>query len=699
MILEEIAISNFKGLKGAVFTPKSFTCLVGENNAGKSTLFQAVVYALNQPTNLPDQYFYDVDEPVVFRCKFSGIVADDLLRLKEEHRPRIEPLIYDSKFSLIVRFFSGEKVDVKVLKKVPADDRYRAERISEIFHGTRGNAVREAFEANFPEWTSDFVDGSTQAATKELLAQKIGALPDDAWEYVETIMPSGITASIKKFLPQPIYIPAVKNVNDDLKTTQSTSFGQLIGMLLRDLEPDLEELGAALSSLNRLLNRVTEEGREVDERKQKVKDLEGLVEGYLKDNFPGASVQLEIPPPELKTILNSAQIYIDDGSRDLVDQKGDGIKRALTFALLRAYVRQQETMVGDAGNEHQLQPLIFLFEEPELYLHPKSQRILFNTLASISASHQVLVSTHSSLFFSPGVTAKFVRVSKAEEEPKPVGVLHPVDFDLDPDSGETFKLAKIEHAEAGFFASRVILFEGESDDLYLNHVARTLDPAWCFQTADIAMVRVGGKGNFERFRKFFELFGIKVLILADLDVLFNGYSKLGASPTCDTARDAALLVIDRRAGELGITAQRNSQQVKKKVTNGNWKERYDATRAAINTVKEGGEVTPEVEEALESLFVWEEADVRENTVTSDQEAGAALVPLLDELRNEGIYVLGRGAIEDYYPDGVPSTGRKPDRAIQAVGLLETRDAVIGCSQPLAAARPSELEEIFGSIFN
>ncbi|MBK6738362.1 MAG: hypothetical protein IPG64_10775 [Haliea sp.] len=81
-----------------------------------------------------------------------------------------------------------------------------------------------------------------------------------------------------------------------------------------------------------------------------------------------------------------------------------------------------------------------------------------------------------------------------------MGELHPVDFSLDPDSAETFKLAKVEHAEAGFFASRVILFEGESDDLYLNHVAKTLHPAWCFQTRDIAMVRVGGKGNFERFK-------------------------------------------------------------------------------------------------------------------------------------------------------------------------------------------------------
>ena len=40
MRLSEIEISNFKGLNSEVFKPKSFSCLVGENNTGKSTVLQ-----------------------------------------------------------------------------------------------------------------------------------------------------------------------------------------------------------------------------------------------------------------------------------------------------------------------------------------------------------------------------------------------------------------------------------------------------------------------------------------------------------------------------------------------------------------------------------------------------------------------------------------------------------------------------------
>jgi len=54
-----------------------------------------------------------------------------------------------------------------------------------------------------------------------------------------------------------------------------------------------------------------------------------------------------------------------------IDYKGDGLKRAVTFALLRTYVEQKNTFKESDNSK-----FLFLFEEPELYLHPKAQRIL-----------------------------------------------------------------------------------------------------------------------------------------------------------------------------------------------------------------------------------------------------------------------------------------------------------------------------------
>ena len=45
MRLERVSIANFKGLREVQFEPTGFSCFVGESNAGKSTVLQAIVYA------------------------------------------------------------------------------------------------------------------------------------------------------------------------------------------------------------------------------------------------------------------------------------------------------------------------------------------------------------------------------------------------------------------------------------------------------------------------------------------------------------------------------------------------------------------------------------------------------------------------------------------------------------------------------
>ena len=698
MKIEKIEIDNFKGLKEATFNPKSFTCLVGENNSGKSSVLQTVVYTLNRPASLPDSLFYDNSKPIIFKCSFSEITADDLNRLAEEHRTKIKPLIVDGKFNLVVKYQCNEKVDLKILRKSPSEERLKDEFLDNIFKGKKGNAVQGVVQNNYPEWLVEFPNGANLTQAKDYIRSKIQELPQDKFQLDEAPLPSGISASITAFLPEPIYIPAVKNLSDEVKTAQSTSFGRLLALLLEDITPDLEQFNSALVTVKKLLNRVIEDGVEIDARHDKVKDLEKLVEDFLGENFPKAKVELLIPPPELKTILNSAQIYVDDGSKDLIDHKGDGIKRSLTFALLRTYVHQLEKRKLLAGDETPSRPLCFLFEKPELYLHPRSQKILFDTLGSISKSHQVIVSTHSPLFFAPGVTASFVRLSKQDHLPKPVGVLHPIDFDLNVEQAQNFRLARFENADAGFFSSKIVLFEGESDDFFMRHIAKGINPEWDFDRANVALIRVGGKGNFKKFRQFFACFGIDIIVIADLDALFDGFEHLCASETCNKMRDTIIAFIDKRISEIGIKPETTSERIKRKIMKESWKRRYESAREALRECKASGSVTPTIIERLEGLFIWEQADARVKAVLEDEKSSKAVIPLLDALRAEGICILHNGSIEDYYPDSVPVSGPKPERALKAIQLLSEREAMLNLSKPLVEGRVTELEEILGVVF-
>lgn len=698
MKIEKIAISNFKGLRSAAFSPNTFSCLVGENNAGKSSVLQALVYALSRPTKLPVELYYDPNVPVEFRLEFEEVSERDLERLAEEHRSKIAPLIENERLVLLVRYRVDRRLDIRVQRRVPIEDRYKEEGIAGAFSSKRGAAIREALTTAYPEFLDGAPDALNVGDAKKYVSSKVRELGTENFTNEEGPLPSGMSSSIEALLPEPIYIPAVRNLADELKTGQSTSFGRLLGLLLADMTPDLETITASLERLNQLFNRVEEaDGSIRDQRHAKVIELESAVERFLRGNFPTAKVELEVPPPELKAILSSAQVFIDDGSRDLIDNKGDGIKRALTFALLQCYVDKMNAR-ADGAEQPSQRPLVFLFEEPELYLHPRSQRALFATLASIAQRHQVVVTTHSPLFFAPGITAGFVRVSKRQAQPKPVGHLFPVDFLLDTESAEVFRLARFENADAGFFSERVVLFEGESDDSYLKHVAGMLNPDWNAESKNLAMIRVSGKGNFSRFRRFFLAFGIEVRIVADLDAFFKDFEHLGLSKEVADLRTTAIQNIDRRVAALGTKPEPSARQIRDKVKSDSWKSRYERSRAALREVQQTQTVTPDLLEAIDGLFIWENDDARMRVCCEDEEARAALVPALDAARAEGVCILSKGAIEDYYPVGAATSGNKPDRAIQATRLVENRDSALALSRALASGRSPELVEVCGTLF-
>jgi putative ATP-dependent endonuclease of the OLD family len=700
MRLRKIEIENFKGLKAATLEPGAFSCLIGENNAGKSSVLQAMASLLNRPGQIATSLYYDPGLPIVFKGYFDGVTEAHLARLAEDHRAKIAPLVIDEKLTIVSVYKAEQKLELRVQRPVPKDARYTDDTIDERLKGKKGGAIRAAFEEHYPEFLSTLPSVSNLGEAKAHLRSCISALAPDQFEVSEVALPTGIASSISNLMPEAIYIPAVKNLNDDLKTTQSTSFGRLLGLLLEDMAPDLLQVQQALASLHKLLNRTQLDGEVQDERHAKVRELEQLVEQMLAENFPTATVEFEVPPPELRAILSTAQIYINDGSREPIDQKGDGIKRSLTFALLRAYVSKLNTeRQSKAENPPESRPLIFLFEEPELYLHPKAQRILFGTLASISKSYQVVVTTHSPLFFEPGVTAVFVRVAKRDMTPKPIGELHTVNFELDKDKADTFRLARYEHAEAGFFSSRVVLFEGESDDAFLSHVASLLGSQFDFRQHNVALVRVGGKGNFANYRRFFESFGIEVKLVADLDAMFEGFQHLGASDECNSLRNETLKAIDARSAELNITGALSGQRLKKRIVGFGYREMYEGARRASAKLQAGATLDAAEIAAIGQLFECEREETRLLTVQADSAAKQAMIPLLDKLRNLGICVLSKGAIEDYYPETVNQSLAKPQRALHASTLVTCGEDVAKLCPPLELGRDSELHQVFTAIFS
>jgi hypothetical protein len=106
---------------------------------------------------------------------------------------------------------------------------------------------------------------------------------------------------------------------------------------------------------------------------------------------------------------------------------------------------------------------------------------------------------------------------------------------------------------------------------------------------------------------------------------------------------------------------------------------------------------------LDEFFAWERDDGRLMLLKNPPNDGIRTRKhgLLRELRSSGVFLLARGAIEDYYPAGV--TGHdKPSRAQAFCNIVTTGDAAVALCDEIetnaTGQMANEFETLFRSIF-
>lgn len=528
MRLTSVEVRNFKALVDVKIPLSRFVCIIGENNAGKSSVMLALLKFI-EGGKLDSSYFFDPQKEISIAVQLEDISPDDLsLITNPEHYSRFKAILVNGSITLVRRVAVDGTSRLRWIARVPNDKRFDEAELDNFLGGKRpGVAFASELEQRFPELKGQ-VDAKTNQTKARALIEDIAAgLPDDQKHSMESDLPSGIDNSVRPLLPDPIYIPGVKDLADDVKTKDSASFGRLLSILLNAITPELTQAEEAFGFLKKSLNRVVDEnGNITDNRLEAVRQIESTVENYVQQNFPKVRLDVRIPPPEIKTILSSAEVWANDGVNGHIGTKGDGLKRAVTFAILRAYVE-----LKSKGAKSSQASYLFLFEEPELFLHPVAQRALFDSLGEISSSNHVLVTTHSPLFFQPSATSTFIKMLKRTDGKKaatPYSDALAIDV-TDLDTKTQFQLITFETTNAAFFCKSVVLVEGDSDYIVFPHLAKLLNPNWNAERVGLAFCRISGKGSVGRYRRFFEAFDIGVSVIADLDCVIDGFEHLDAS--------------------------------------------------------------------------------------------------------------------------------------------------------------------------
>jgi putative ATP-dependent endonuclease of the OLD family len=686
MQFDSVKIQNYRALNDVDITFSELTCIIGENNSGKSsTLLALSLFISGSDLNKND--FYDSSKPIVIEANIS-LSGEDLEKIPTDSYSKIDFLITDNKLNLIRKYDLEGKSTLFYKKLVPRDTKFDLEEINKILSGKKGKEIEGVMKSYFPEYADHFEKTISQKAAKEIIDSIVKSMKrEDLNESLVEIPPSS-SKTIQTIFPETVYIPAVKDVNDEVKTKESATFGKIISILLKIIEStsQVQDVVEAFEKLKPLLNKVEDEdGRAVDKRLEQLQDIERLVNKHLTTNFLNASLEFQIPSPSLKQVFSNAQIIVNDGIRDSLDSKGDGLKRAVTFALLRAYVdlrTENNTKGADeidkdgkvTSKTGKSDGYLFLFEEPELYLHPSAQRILFEALSDISKSNQVIVTTHSPIFFSPTLKGSFVKMKKRFD-----GSNIPYSKSICINVSEIgkkdlFQLICFENNSAAFFADKLVLVEGDSDLIFLKHIAKKLNPEWNFDAKSIPIVRISGKGNIAKYKTFFNEFGIDVHSILDLDVLTKGFDKIGACSQNQIIHKKLIDEIDDIIKKEDMDCTPSKEKIRDMIRSLFWREKYQRLKVLANEVCKGHIPTPEETEEINLLFSEEIIMKRQEILESDRELHFKSA-LLEALRDDKIYILFRGEIEAYYPLGTNGDD-KPSKALNACKLLPNKEAVL-----------------------
>ena len=721
MKLAQLSVTNYRALRDVTIPLSHFVCLIGENNSGKSTFLQALSLFFSG-SKLAPSHFFDETKPIRIVVTFEDITEADLARLADEHRTRVRGIVKDGCLSLVRYYGTDGKSSLLYNTLTPNDPRFSAENIAILMKQQRaGQAFVNKVVDVFPELDGVVDTTMNQDAMKQTIQELADSLPDEQKTAADQALPTGIDKSIEPMLPDPIYIPAVKDLADDIKTTQSTPFGKILAILLQAVEPKLPDAQELFEKLNAKLNRVQQpDGTLVDDRLDEVKLIESTVEKYVREGFADVALRITIPPPELKTVFSSARIYADDGVDGLIDTKGDGLRRAIVFSILRSYVELKtqlagETPAGDeaearhAPAEAQVRPApasyLLLFEEPELFLYPKAQHILFDALRVFAQEHHVLVTTHSPMFFGAGATGTFVKLRKVSDAmiaPRPFTQVQPVNL-ADMTAKDQFQIICFENNNAAFFADTVVLVEGDSDFLLMPHIAKTLNPAWDVAQIPVFFARITGKGNIKRYRDFFSRFGVRVPVIADLDLLVNGFDHIDPS---DELKNARKVLLDR-VDELVVPDENgpSTKDARNAHRSGELRGLWRKVRELQTKLKAGECTQEEHDQAVEAFFAWQRKSERLDVLQNSDDVQMLQLKhrLLEMLRGEDVYVLERGAIEQYYPDTITGVD-KPSRAQDFCAKVTTTEAILECCGKQPTIRNGktvlvkEFELIFSGIF-
>ncbi len=368
MKIKKLILEKFRGYKEKTeITFEDLTALIGRNDAGKSTVLEALDIFFNEGKGSikPDVSDCNVHSNsnefkigVVFTELPNKVVIDSSVEtsLKDEY------LINRDGDLEIIKSFKNAKIDkIEIICEYPLESQVP------MLHNKKIKDLQKLAEVSGVTVDDNRISSSLRKAIFEYNQ------PLDLKETSISIKEEGtkqIWESIQKFIPAFSLFQSDRK-NEDKDNEVQDPMKAAIKEILTD------------TSISTMLDTIFEEVKKATTEVakltiEKLSEMNPEIASELKPDFQ---------KPAWEKIFNCG---LDSDLNIPLNKRGSGVRRLVLLNFFRAKVEKEKTKKGNTN-------VIYAFEEPETALHPDHQKMLINSFIELSDNDntQIIFTTHS----------------------------------------------------------------------------------------------------------------------------------------------------------------------------------------------------------------------------------------------------------------------------------------------------------------